>query len=123
MCPNSLGEATVPEMSLESNTLLTSNLFLDKGFMRMKMIARFTRVRSLKNSMSAAGVPKAPAGKAFPAEICREIYCGFESCFHNPKVMVLNPVDLGCERGRRNAYPQCLNPSRGAAGARDFSGQ
>lgn len=37
-----LGQATVPEMSLESNTLLTSNLFLAKGFMRNKMIHRFT---------------------------------------------------------------------------------
>ena len=65
-----LGEATVPEMSLESNTLLTSNLFLAKGFMR---------VRLLKNSMSAAAVPKLRL-KAFPAEICRNLLW-VESCF------------------------------------------
>lgn len=73
-----LGEATVPEMSLESNTLLTSNLFLAKGFMRNKMIARFTR-SIIENSMSAAAVPKLRL-KAFPAEICRNLLW-VESCF------------------------------------------
>ena len=55
-----LGEATVPEMSLESNTLLTSNLFLAKGFMRNKMIARFTRSIIEKFHVRCGG-PKAPA--------------------------------------------------------------
>lgn len=50
-----LGQATVPEMSLESNTLLTSNLFLAKGFMRNKMIHRFTETVIEKFKVKSGG--------------------------------------------------------------------
>lgn len=91
-----LGEATVPEMSLESNTLLTSNLFLAKGFMRNKMISRFTQ-SIIKKFHVRSGGAKAPAESLSGGNL-QKFIVGRE-LLHNPKVMILNQPTWGVDAG------------------------
>lgn len=91
-----LGEGTVPEMSLHSNTLLTSNLFLAKGFMRNKMIGRFTRTIIEKFKVRCGG-PKAPAESLSGGNL-QKFIVGRE-LLHNPKVMILNQPTWGVDAG------------------------
>jgi len=99
-----LGHAAVPEMSLASNTLLTSNLFLSKGFMRNKMIRRFTdhviKTFSVKAPGSGAEAMSLSGGNLQKFIVGREL-------MHNPSVLVLNQptwgVDIGAAALIRNA--------------------
>jgi simple sugar transport system ATP-binding protein len=99
-----MGHGSVPEMSLESNTLLTSNLFLSKGFMRNKMIQRFTEhiVREFKVKCPST---KAHAGSLSGGNL-QKFIVGREM-LHNPKVLVINQptwgVDVGAAALIRNA--------------------
>lgn len=91
-----LGQATVPEMSLESNTLLTSNLFLAKGFMRNKMIHRFTETViekfKVKSGGSHASAASLSGGNLQKFIVGREL-------LHNPKILVLNQPTWGVDAG------------------------
>lgn len=91
-----LGQATVPEMSLESNTLLTSNLFLAKGFMRNKMIHRFTETViekfKVKSGDSHASAASLSGGNLQKFIVGREL-------LHNPKILVLNQPTWGVDAG------------------------
>lgn len=109
-----LGEATVPEMSLESNTLLTSNLFLAKGFMRNKMIARFTRSIIEKFHVRCGG-PKAPAESLSGGNL-QKFIVGRE-LLHNPKVMVLNQPTWGVDAGAATLIRNALIRQRSGGSA------
>ena len=91
-----LGQATVPEMSLESNTLLTSNLFLAKGFMRNKMIHRLTETViekfKVKSGGSHASAASLSGGNLQKFIVGREL-------LHNPKILVLNQPTWGVDAG------------------------
>ena len=91
-----LGQATVPEMSLESNTLLTSNLFLAKGFMRNKMIHRFTETVIEKFKVKSGG-SHAPAASLSGGNL-QKFIVGRE-LLHNPKILVLNQPTWGVDAG------------------------
>lgn len=91
-----LGEATVPEMSLEANTLLTSNLFLAKGFMRNKMIHRFTNSVIEKFKVKCGG-SKASADSLSGGNLQK--YIVGRELLHNPKVLVLNQPTWGVDAG------------------------
>ena len=109
-----LGEATVPEMSLESNTLLTSNLFLAKGFMRNKMIARFTRSIIEKFRVRCGG-PKAPAESLSGGNL-QKFIVGRE-LLHNPKVMILNQPTWGVDAGAATLIRNALIRQRSGGSA------
>lgn len=109
-----LGEATVPEMSLESNTLLTSNLFLAKGFMRNKMIARFTRSVIEKFHVRCGG-PKAPAESLSGGNL-QKFIVGRE-LLHNPKVMILNQPTWGVDAGAATLIRNALIRQRSGGSA------
>ncbi len=99
-----LGHATVPDMSLESNTLLTSNLFLSKGFMRNKMIRRFAehivREFKVKTADTKSHAESLSGGNLQKFIVGRELT-------HNPKILVVNQptwgVDVGAAALIRNA--------------------
>lgn len=109
-----LGEATVPEMSLESNTLLTSNLFLAKGFMRNKMIARFTRSVIEKFHVRCGGL-KAPAESLSGGNL-QKFIVGRE-LLHNPKVMILNQPTWGVDAGAATLIRNALIRQRSGGSA------
>lgn len=109
-----LGEATVPGMSLESNTLLTSNLFLAKGFMRNKMIARFTRSVIEKFHVRCGGL-KAPAESLSGGNL-QKFIVGRE-LLHNPKVMILNQPTWGVDAGAATLIRNALIRQRSGGSA------
>ncbi len=91
-----LSHATVPEMSLESNSLLTSNLFLSKGFMRNKMLKRYTEHVIEDFKVKAAGT-KAPASSLSGGNLQK--YIIGREILHNPTVLVVNQPTWGVDVG------------------------
>lgn len=109
-----LGAATVPEMNLESNTLLTSNLFLAKGFMRNKMIHRFTNSVIEKFKVKCFG-GRAPAESLSGGNLQK--YIVGRELLHNPKVLVLNQPTWGVDAGAATLIRNALIRQRSGGNA------